>query len=115
MNLHIQPMKSQRRYLSGLAASLALLSPAGQAVDPQREAELGNLLVQDCGSCHGTRLRGGLGPPLTSDRMRDLPQSWIVQTILQGRNGTAMPPWSALLSREEAIWIARELQAGAAE
>jgi cytochrome c55X len=98
--------------LSGLAASLILAPLTGMAMQPERERELENLLVHDCGSCHGTRLRGGLGPPLTSERMRGLPEAWIVEAILEGRNGTAMPPWNALLSTEDAAWIARRLQTG---
>ena len=105
-------MNCRSRFLSGLAASLMLVPMASHSVEPQREKELGSLLVHDCGSCHGTRLRGGLGPPLTSERMQNLPESWIVQTILEGRQGTAMPPWRGLLSAEEASWLARRLQTG---
>ena len=105
-------MNCRSRFLSGLAASLVLVPLASHGVESQREKELGNLLVHDCGSCHGTRLKGGLGPPLTSERMQGLPESWIVQTILEGRQGTAMPPWRGLLSAEEASWLARRLQTG---
>ena len=106
-------MSHHYRFLSGLAVSTMLVHPVSQGVEPQRQEELDNLLVQDCGSCHGTRLKGGLGPPLTSQRMRSLPAPWIVEAIMAGREGTAMPPWRGLLTREEATWLARRLQTGA--
>jgi len=100
------------RLLLSLAVSLGILMQPAAAMDPARAQELGNLLVQDCGSCHGTRMKGGLGPPLTADRMQRLPEQWIVTTILEGRRGTAMPPWRALLTAEEATWLARALKSG---
>ncbi len=102
-------------YLLALAFSFAMAVPVAAALEPERERALGNLLVHDCGSCHGTRLRGGLGPPLTPDRMRHLPRDWIVDAILDGRRGTAMPPWRALLTPEDAAWLARSLQSGVVE
>ena len=39
---------------------------APRPIPPERMAELGNLLEQDCGSCHGLQRAGGLGPPLTA-------------------------------------------------
>ena len=52
--------------LSG--ASLMSLAAASADAPPslsdERQAELRNFLVQDCSSCHGLRMAGGLGPPL---------------------------------------------------
>jgi cytochrome c55X len=39
-------------------------------ISTQRIAELSNLLVQDCGSCHGMTMKGGLGPALTPDILK---------------------------------------------
>ena len=33
-----------------------------ETISAQRSEELRNLLIQDCGSCHGITLKGGLGP-----------------------------------------------------
>jgi cytochrome c55X len=77
-----------------------------------RRAELVNLVRQDCGSCHGMTLKGGLGPPLTREALRDKPPASLVTTVLHGRPGTPMPPWREYVSGVEAEWIVRQLQEG---
>ncbi|MCW5704399.1 MAG: cytochrome c [Bradyrhizobium sp.] len=74
--------------------------------------KLANLVRQDCGSCHGLTLRGGLGKPLTSENLRIWNREQIVSIILDGVPGTPMPPWRALLSESDARWIAERLQQG---
>lgn len=74
--------------------------------------KLANLVRQDCGSCHGLTLRGGLGKPLTSDSLRIWDREQLVSIILDGVPGTPMPPWRTLLSEGEARWIAERLQQG---
>jgi len=77
-----------------------------------REAELVRLVRQDCGSCHGMTLRGGLGPPLTPAALADKPSPMLAATILHGRPGTAMPPWRPFLTDREADWIVVQLKRG---
>lgn len=95
---------------------LATLSCATFADSPQprskRQAELIRLVRQDCGSCHGLQLTGGLGPALTPEALKQRPTESLVGTILDGRRGTAMPPWQGLLSEAEAAWIVQMLQEG---
>lgn len=74
---------------------------------------LANLVVQDCGSCHGLTLRGGLGPPLRPENLEHLPVEAIAALIREGVPGTAMPPWKPLLSPEEIHWISDQLKSGA--
>jgi cytochrome c55X len=99
--------------LGGLAAS-ALVAAAPFAAEPAkgRQAELTHLVRQDCGSCHGMTLKGGLGPALTRDALREKPADSLVVTVLYGRPGTAMPPWRTFVSEVEAAWIIRRLQEG---
>ena len=78
--------------------------------DAARQNELLRLLRQDCGSCHGMRLTGGLGPPLTPQALRDKPADSLAATIVGGRAGTAMPPWRPFLSEAEAAWLVERLQ-----
>ena len=77
-----------------------------------RQAELTHIVKQDCGSCHGMTLKGGLGPALLVENLQHKPILFIQNTILYGRAGTAMPPWKTLLTEQEALWIAEQLKQG---
>ena len=77
-----------------------------------RQAQLTHIVKQDCGSCHGMTLKGGLGPALLVENLQDKPILFIQNTILYGRAGTAMPPWKTLLTEQEALWIAEQLKEG---
>lgn len=77
-----------------------------------RRVELIRMVRNDCGSCHGIRLTGGLGFSLTPDALREKPDSALVATILYGRPGTPMPPWQAFMSEPEAEWIVDNLKLG---
>lgn len=85
---------------------------AAADITPERQATLKYLIRQDCGSCHGMTLKGGLGPALTPEALRNKPEALLVNSILLGRPDTPMPPWEGLLTREEAEWIAHQLQQG---
>ncbi len=98
--------------LAGAIGALASASLLAAEPPNQRQAELTHLVRQDCGSCHGMTLKGGLGPALTRDALRDKPAASLVVTVLYGRPGTAMPPWRDFVSAPEAEWIVRQLQEG---
>jgi cytochrome c55X len=85
------------------------------APDAARARELLRLLKQDCGSCHGMRLTGGLGPALTPEALRTKPAESLVATIVSGRPGTAMPPWRRFVSEAEARWLVARLLTGATD
>ncbi len=76
----------------------------------QRKQELINLLKHDCGSCHGLTLKGGLGSSLLAKDLIDKDDAFLVETILMGRKGTAMPPWQKFISKSEAIWLVKYLR-----
>ena len=102
-----------------ITLGLLLAAAAGQALaagpeapEPQRERELVRMVRQDCGSCHGMRLTGGLGPALTPAALAGFPLDSLAATIYHGRPGTPMPPWRALLSEADAHWIAARLLQG---
>jgi cytochrome c55X len=75
-------------------------------------ARLANLVRQDCGSCHGLTLKGGLGKPLTPDHLSAWSRDQLVGIILDGVPGTPMPPWRPLLSKTDVQWIVERLQQG---
>lgn len=77
---------------------------------PDRQTTLLNLLKNDCGACHGLTLKGGMGPPLLSESLAGKPDEFLVATILNGRKGTAMPPWQSFMSRDEALWLVKVLR-----
>jgi cytochrome c55X len=90
---------------------MALGGDEGHA--PSEQAQLANLVIQDCGSCHGLTLRGGLGPPLRPKDLAHLPVEAIAAIVSEGVPGSAMPPWKPLLSPEEIQWISEQLKSGA--
>lgn len=87
-------------------------SAAAEEITSQRAAELKNLVLQDCGSCHGLTRKGGLGPDLRPQSLAGKPADYLVEVVLDGIPGTAMPPWEPLLSEAEARWIADYLLKG---
>lgn len=80
--------------------------------DPDRQRELAHFVRQECGFCHGLKLTGGLGSPLTAETMKDKPVELMVTIILRGIPGSAMPGWQPYLSEQEARWIVQALQEG---
>lgn len=102
------------RFAAVLSALLLgpVLAFAQSAPEATRSAELVRMVRQDCGSCHGMRLTGGLGPALTREALADFPLDSLAAVIFHGRPGTPMPPWKAMLSEPEARWIAVRLQQG---
>ena len=94
-----------------VAATGFSIAAAGEPAPP-RQAELLYLLHQDCGACHGMRLKGGLGPALEPRQLDHLTQEQVASTILHGRPGTPMPPWQPFLTQEEALWLAAQLKRG---
>ncbi|MDO9029901.1 MULTISPECIES: c-type cytochrome [Hydrogenophaga] len=95
-----------------LLGPVLALAQAPAAPEAAREQALVRMVRQDCGSCHGMRLTGGLGPALTREALADFPLESLAATIYHGRPGTPMPPWRAMLNEAEAHWIAVRLQQG---
>ena len=98
--------------LASFGSSPPALAEEPPAPPPERSRELIRMVRQDCGSCHGLTLRGGLGPALSPEALRDKPPAGLKYTILLGRPGTAMPPWQPFLSDAEADWIVAQLLRG---
>ncbi len=94
--------------LSTATLASAQLTDAAQP-DVARQKELVRLVRQDCGSCHGMTLQGGLGPALLPATLKDKPAEGLVATIYYGRPGTPMPPWKQFVSEAEASWIVDKL------
>lgn len=93
--------------LPAFAGELAASEPTAA-----RQASLTELVRQDCGSCHGLTLKGGLGPSLEPAALADKDAAVLSYVIREGRRGTPMPPWREHLSEKEAQWIVQQLQKG---
>lgn len=94
------------RLMVALTFKLAALPALAGDVAPERAAKLERLVRQDCGSCHGMTLEGGLGTKLTPEALAGADPDTIAGIILDGVPGTPMPPWRPLLTEREAKWIA---------
>jgi cytochrome c55X len=97
------------RELATIALALVAFPALAGGLSPERAVELEHLVRQDCGSCHGMTLKGGLGSDLRAETLAGTELQALVQIILDGVPGTAMPPWRPLLTEGEALWIAEYL------
>lgn len=95
-------------------AVILTLATAPALADPDPQA-LTRLVRQDCGSCHGMTLKGGLGPDIRAAALAHYERDRLASVILDGIPGTPMPPWRPLLSEEDAAWIADYLLKGESE
>ncbi len=85
----------------GVTFLLAATLPTHAELTKDRQRELQRLLTQDCGSCHGLTMKGGLGSPLLPESLKDKPDIYLKTVILEGMPGKPMPPWRGLLSEED--------------
>lgn len=95
--------------VTGLAADAIW---ASSELTDERIRQLNQMLIHDCGSCHGLTLNGGLGPALTPAAMQGKPTETIRQTIVNGRKGTPMPPFGSMLSGQEIDWLVDAIKDG---
>lgn len=101
------------RGITGLALAAAVLFfPLAAFAGPTDSEALKRFVHQDCGSCHGLTLKGGLGPELTREALQYYDRDVLALVILDGIGGTPMPPWRPLLSEQDAARIADYLLSG---
>lgn len=82
---------------------------------PVNGPALARLVQQDCGSCHGLTLKGGLGPDIRPEALSHYDPQSLSAVILDGIPGTAMPPWRPLLTEAEVDWMVTYLLSGGTE
>ncbi|HEY9052200.1 MAG TPA: c-type cytochrome [Gammaproteobacteria bacterium] len=95
-----------------LTFAFFISSQAVAELASERQQQLIHLLKHDCGSCHGMTLKGGLGPSLLPESLKDKPDELLFITIREGRHGTPMPPWKSQLSEDDVSWIIQQLRQG---
>lgn len=81
-------------------------------ISDNRQQELIHLIKHDCGSCHGMTLNGGLGSPLTAEKLKGKSLESLSNIIMYGVEGTPMPPWKEILDKQDVTWMVKQLKAG---
>ncbi len=104
-----------RLSFTALLLALPALVCTAAVPGPGRQQELLYLLRQDCGSCHGMTLKGGLGPSLLPEALAGKPAHYLHQVISQGVPDRAMPPWRNILAPEEIDFLVELLLEGVPE
>ena len=94
----------------GLCLMIACQTTFAMEVSQKRQMELKGLIENVCSACHGKDLSGGQCPSLTPKALANKSDNMLVQTILQGRNNTAMSAWKDLMTETEAKWIVQLLR-----
>ncbi|CTQ63337.1 c-type cytochrome [Roseibium album] len=93
------------------AIGLLCCTPA-LAGETSPSADLVDLVHQDCGSCHGLTLKGGLGPDIRPQSLSHYDVETLSTVVLDGIPETAMPPWRPLMSEADAKRVAEYLLQG---
>ncbi len=104
--------KASADAINGLSDQRTEIDLTKLAPNTNRQKELTYIVKQDCGSCHGMLLKGGLGPSIEPDKLGLFSVADIQAVILHGRPGTPMPPWKGILDENDAQWIAIQLKQG---
>ena len=92
---------------------LGFFASAAMSGEAQPDAQaLKRLVHQDCGSCHGMTLKGGLGPDIRPEALQHYDRNTLGLVILDGVPDTAMPPWRPLLTKSEVNWVVDYLLTG---
>ena len=78
-------------------------TPAPPSQTTPSAISAGELYTNTCAACHGANREGisGLGLPLTPESLAELSDDEVRDTISNGRSGTVMPAFQAILSPEE--------------
>lgn len=108
----LQKPLAQKQLIQDQLVQDQLVNASGSNIDMARQIELRYMVQQDCGSCHGMTLKGGLGPSLLPERIAALPDQYLFDAIFHGREGAPMPPWASILKTEEIHWIVQQLKMG---
>ncbi len=81
------------------------------------EWDAATFFATTCASCHGATGQGtAVAPALNREAIQTASTEWLIETISNGRSGTAMPAWSVEfggpLTSEQIAEMAAFLQAG---
>jgi cytochrome c55X len=112
--MNVAKLNMHKNLSSVIAVVIMLFACQSKASNllSDREVDLMNLIKQDCGSCHGMTMKGGLGPSLLPEQLIGRDDAELADIISNGVPGQPMPPWGVELSNEEILWIIQRLKEG---
>jgi cytochrome c55X len=106
--------RKQVRSITGIMILLASMATQAE-FDVEQQSRIRHMVLHDCGSCHGMTLKGGLGPALTAEKLQYKSHELLSTIIMNGVEGTPMPPWKGILDEQEVAWMVKQLKDGALE
>ena len=86
--------------LLSMAAAVSLVS--GSLYAGTSKMDFAKVYEKECQGCHGPIHQGGVGADLRPKALKKKNKQMLVDTILNGKQGTAMPSWKHMFSRDDA-------------
>jgi len=83
-----------------LVASSMLVATIAQA--GSSSMDFAKVYEKECQGCHGPIHQGGVGSDLRPKALKKKNHEMLAETILNGRENTAMPAWSSKFSKDDA-------------
>ena len=86
--------------LLSLAAATSLLTTMAMA--GTSSMDFAKVFEKECQGCHGPIHQGGVGSDLRPKALKKKNREMLAETILNGRDNTAMPAWNTTFSKDDA-------------
>jgi len=80
--------------VSSFAATMAMAGTSSM--------DFAKVFEKECQGCHGPIHQGGVGSDLRPKALKKKSREFLAETILNGRENTAMPAWNATFSKDDA-------------
>ncbi len=85
-----------------LSATAAVSLVAGSLYAGTSKMDFAKVYEKECQGCHGPIHHGGVGSDLRPKALKKKESYSLAETILNGREGTAMPSWKHMFSKDDA-------------
>ncbi len=89
------------RKLAVSSAAIAFVATTGLLAGTS-SMNFAKVYEKECQGCHGPIHQGGVGADLRPKALKKKEHNSLVETILNGRQGTAMPAWKSTFSKDDA-------------
>ncbi len=85
-----------------ISATAAVSLVAGSLYAGTSKMNFAKVYEKECQGCHGPIHQGGVGSDLRPKALKKKEAYSLVETILNGREGTAMPSWKHMFTKDDA-------------